>query len=185
MIYIFFAEGFEEAEALVPADVLRRAGFEVKTVGVTGKYVTGTHGIRLECDITADEVDKGGLEGVILPGGMPGTLNLAKSETVSEYLRLALEGGLVIGAICAAPSVLGRLGMLKGRRATCFDGFEEELIGAELTDAPAVRDVNIVTGRGAGSAFEFAFCLLDALGVERESIRQLARDMKYPYYAEL
>ena len=154
MGYVFLADGFEECEALVPADILRRGGIDLKTVGVTGKTVTGAHGIPVICDITADEAVKEDLSAVILPGGMPGTLNLKKSRAVQEFIDFAAEKGLIIGAICAAPSILGAKGLLKNKKATCFTGFEKELTGASVTDTPVVKDGNIITAYGAGAAFE-------------------------------
>ena len=150
MIYVFFAEGFEEVEALATVDVLRRAGLEVKTVGVTGKRVSGSHGISVNCDITIDEAVFDELDGIILPGGLPGTTNLEADETVNKFIDFAAENGKVIGAICAAPMILGHKGLLRGKNAVCYIGFEKELDGAHILDRPAVRDGNIVTGWGAG-----------------------------------
>ena len=148
MIYVFLADGFEEIEALTPVDVLRRAGFDVKTVGVTGKTVTGSHNIPVVADITIEEVTDKDLQGVILPGGMPGTLNLENNDTVQQFADLAVKKGLLLGAICAAPSILGHKGILNGKNATCFPGFEESLIGAYVQDAFVVTDGNIITGKG-------------------------------------
>lgn len=170
MIYVFLAEGFEETEAVTPIDLLKRAGFEVVTVGVTGKTVTGSHKIPFVCDITADEIDKDGLEGVILPGGMPGTKNLAASKAVTDTVKAAFEEGRLVGAICAAPSVLGRLGILNGRKAVCYPGFESALEGAEVLEVPAVTDGNVVTARGAGAALEFSYELIKALGGNADKI---------------
>lgn len=160
MIYVFLAEGFEEIEALAPVDVLRRGGIEVKTVGVTGKTVTGAHGIAVSADITVDQITLEGLDGIVLPGGMPGTLNLEANERLCELVRQADRKQLLIGAICAAPSVLGHLGVLNGKRATCFPGFEKELTGATVCDGQVVCDGNIITAKGAGAALDFAFALL-------------------------
>ena len=118
MIYVFLASGFEEVEALSPVDLLRRAGKDVKLVGVTGKSVTGAHGITVECDLTAGEIVLGNeLEMIVLPGGMPGTLNLEKSEVVQTAVDFCYDRGIFIGAICAAPSILGHKGLLAGREA--------------------------------------------------------------------
>lgn len=160
MIYVFLANGFEEVEALTPVDVLRRGGVDVKTVGIGGKTVTGSHHIPVTADLSEDEVDFAALSGVVLPGGMPGTRNLDASETVKKALAAANEKGALIAAICAAPSVLGHNGLLKGKRATCFPGFESELTGATLCDDLAVTDGNVVTGKGAGAALPFALALL-------------------------
>lgn len=165
MVYLFLAEGFEEVEALVPTDYLRRAGIEVATVGVGGEYVTGAHGITVkadlcECQLSAERAD---IDMVILPGGMPGTLNLKASATVNAFIDKAVACGAFIGAICAAPSVLGEKGLLKGRTAVCYPGFEEKLEGATVARAKAVRDGNIITARGAGAAEDFSAELISAL----------------------
>ena len=180
MVYVFLADGFEEAEALVPVDILRRGGVEVKTVGVTGKSVTGSHGVTVLADIEKSEVVKENLEAVILPGGMPGTTNLEKDAVVGECVDYAASKGLVIGAICAAPSILGHKGLLKGKKAICFEGFEKELLGAKIIDLPAVSDSNIVTSWGAGAAFEFGFSLLAAITGDDEKAATLRKNMKYP-----
>lgn len=178
MVYVFLADGFEECEALAPADILRRGGIDVKTVGVTGKTVTGAHGIPVICDITAEEAVKEGLNAVVLPGGMPGTLNLNKSDKVHEFIDYAAQNGLIIGAICAAPSILGSKGLLNGRKATCFTGFEKELTGAEVINKPTVTDGNIITAYGAGAAFDFGFCLVNAI-LGEDKAEQLAKAMRY------
>lgn len=180
MVYVFLAEGFEELEALAPVDVLRRGGIEVQTVGIGSKTVTGAHGIPVVCDITADKAVTEGLEAVILPGGMPGTVNLENDATVQKFIDYAAEKGLIIGAICAAPSILGHKGLLEGKNAVCFNGFEGELTGAHVLDFPAVRDENIVTGWGAGGALDFAFYLLEAISGDKDSTSKLCRNMRYP-----
>ncbi len=184
MIYVFLAEGFEEIEALAPVDVLRRGGVEVKTVGIGGKTVNGTHGIPVVCDITADEAKTDGLSGVILPGGMPGTINLENDKTVQGFIDFAVQNGLLIGAICAAPSILGHRGLLNGKRAICFPGFEKELTGAVIENKPAVRDGNIITGWGAGGSLDFAYLLLEAVTGDGEKAKTLAENMKYPPYCQ-
>lgn len=178
MIYVFLAEGFEEIEALAPVDVLRRAGFEVNTVGVTGANVTGSHKITVRCDIELKDAKFDGLEAVILPGGMPGTVNLEKSARVMEFADYAAENGLVLGAICAAPSILGHRGLLNGKKATCFTGFEKELKKAVLVNAPAVHDGKTVTGWGAGAAFDFAFELLYVLTGDMKKTADLRHSMR-------
>ena len=156
MVYVFLAEGFEEVEALTPVDVLRRCKAEVKTVGIGSKTVTGSHKIPVTADLTEDELTFDGLDAVILPGGMPGTLNLEASQTVQKYIDYAAENDLYICAICAAPSILGHKGLLNGKKATCFPGFEKDLIGAKVKNDLAVADGKIITGKGAGAAMEFA-----------------------------
>ena len=162
MIYVFLAEGFEEIEALTPLDLLRRAGVDVKTVGIGGKRVVGSHGIAVEADINENEVS-GPLDMIILPGGMPGTKNLMASETVMTAIHHAVQENAFIAAICAAPMILGKLGMLKGAEAVCYPGFEEYLTGAEVVDCGAVRDGSCVCGRAMGSAAEFALLIIEML----------------------
>ena len=164
MVYVFLAEGFEETEALAPVDIMRRAGAEVKTVGVTGKTVTSSHKVPVTADIVKDEISLDDeLELVVLPGGMPGTNNLEADETVQKAIDFCVENDRLVGAICAAPKILGRKGLLKGRKATCFPGFEQELDGAEITGELAVTDGRFITGKGAGAALDFGFALVTAL----------------------
>ena len=179
MVYVFLADGFEELEALAPVDILRRGGCEVKTVGVGGKTAVGAHNIPVVCDITAEEAVTDRLQAIILPGGMPGTLNLEKSDCVQKFIDFAAENGICIGAICAAPSILGHKGLLKGKKATCFPGFEKDLIGAEFSDVPVVTDGKITTAYGAGAAFDFGFRLLSELTGDKESADPLKKSMKY------
>ena len=127
MIYVFLANGFEECEALAPVDILRRGGLDVKTVGVGGKTVSGSHGIPVVCDITEDEAVTDGLEAIVLPGGMPGTLNLEKSNSVQRFIDFAVQNGLIIGAICAAPSILGHKGLLRGKKPPVFRALKKTL----------------------------------------------------------
>ena len=163
MVYILLADGFEEIEALCPLDLLRRAGIDAKTVSVTEKrVVTGSHGISVTADLTAEN-SLSDIEMLVLPGGMPGTKHLDESPLVRAAVNYAAEHQLPIGAICAAPSVLGHAGILRGLRATCYPGFEPELTGAILTDAAVVTDGSVTTARGAGVAIEFALELVAGL----------------------
>lgn len=161
MLYLLLAEGFEETEALAPADVIRRAGLEVQLAGVTGPRVTGAHGIEVTTDIPIGEIDLETLEGLILPGGMPGTLNLQQNDQVEHLIRRAAEEKKLIAAICAAPMILGELGLLEGRAATCFPGYEENLSGAELKPDPVVCDGPFITARGAGVSLQFGAAIVD------------------------
>lgn len=164
MIYLFLAEGFEEIEALTPVDVLRRAGLEVKTVAVgESKTVKGAHGIEVIADILESELKNDVPEAIILPGGMPGTTNLEGSEAVINTLMQSIINGSLVCAICAAPSILGIMGCLKHKNATCYPGFEEYLDGATFTDERVIRDGNIITAKGMGCAHEFALCIVEAL----------------------
>lgn len=160
MIYVFLANGFEEVEAMAPIDLLRRAGAQVMTVGVGTKTVVGAHHVPVIADSDGEGLDFEDMEMVILPGGMPGTLHLDKSPLVERCLKKAQEKDCWIAAICAAPSVLGHQGLLQGRRATCYPGFEQELLGASCTGAAVERDGRIITARGAGAAIEFGLSLV-------------------------
>ena len=175
MVYLYLAQGFEEIEALATVDFLRRCDIEVVTVGVGSQDVTGAHDITVladTVDLMAEMTDE--VEAVILPGGMPGTLNLQKSDCVSGMLDFAFEKGIVIGAICAAPSVLGKKGFLDGKRATCFPGFEEELGKAVCTDDFVVTDGNIITAKGAGCTIDFAYAIAERLsaGEKAEQVKK-------------
>jgi len=162
MIYVFLAEGFEEMEAMAPIDLLRRAGLTVRTVGVGGSTIVGAHGIPVCADMVIEDAEYEGLEGVVLPGGMPGTLNLAANHRVLDFVRFADEQKLPIGAICAAPSVLGQIGLLKGKKAVCYPGFEDRLTDAIVqTEAYVVTDGHVVTAKGAGVATDFALALVE------------------------
>lgn len=163
MIYLFLANGFEEIEALAPLDLLRRAGLEVTTVGIGGDMIRGSHGITVAADIPDGLFADAAPDMVILPGGMPGSKNLDESRTVDAALKAAARRGALIAAICAAPMVLGHRGLLEGRRATCFPGFEQELTGAVVSPERVVRDGNIITAAGMGVALEFGLALVEAL----------------------
>ncbi len=164
MVLVFLANGFEETEAIAPIDILRRDGRKVVTVGIGEEVITSSHGVTVATDTTEiDAVPDDEIEMIVLPGGMPGTLNLEKSRTVQDFIDYCAANGKYIGAICAAPSILGKKGMLKGRKATCFPGFEEFLEGAEFTGAPVEHDGNIITARGAGVALEFGLKLVEVL----------------------
>lgn len=154
-VYVFFATGFEEIEALATVDLLRRAQIDVATVSVTGdKTVVGSHSIPVVMDDLFENVDFGTADMIVLPGGGPGTKNLEAFEPlmleVDEFAKKK-----AVAAICAAPSILGHRGHLKGKKATCFPGFEIELEGAEFVAQPAVRDGNIITARGMGASVDF------------------------------
>ena len=164
MIYVFLANGFEEIEALAVVDVLRRAELDVLTVGVGEDFVIGSHQIPVAADISEKVLvldDK--VEAIVLPGGMPGTLNLEKSAVVQKAIDWAIENNKLICAICAAPSILGHKGLLDGKNATCFPGFEEELFGATISKDFVVKDGNFITAKGIGSAIEFGLQIAEIL----------------------
>ena len=163
MIYFFLASGFEEIEALCPLDILRRAGIEAVTVGVGAKEITGAHGITVTADMTDADFCDDSPELVFLPGGMPGTLNLDASETVKRAVLSAYNSGAYIAAICAAPMILGQMGLLNGRRATCYPGFEDKLTGASVSPDKVVADGRILTAKGMGAALDFGLCIVEIL----------------------
>ena len=179
MVYLFLADGFEECEALCPLDILRRGGIEVKTVGVGKEYITGTHGITVKADILESQIvlDEN-LEGVILPGGMPGTNNLEQSKTVKQAVTFANEKERLVCAICAAPKILGGMGLLMGKNAICFPGFEKDLSGAKLSNNFVVQDGNIITAKGAGVAFQFGFKILENL-TDKNTVADLRKKMQF------
>lgn len=158
MYYVFLADGFEQVEALAPVDIMRRAEIEVYTVGVGGKVITSSHNVPVVADVVDCEVGPDqDCEGIILPGGMPGTLNLEKAATVQRFIDYCVENNLLIAAICAAPSILGHKGLLDGKKAVCFPGFEGQLGKAEVCNDAVICDKNIITGCGAGAAMKFGF----------------------------
>ena len=174
MVYMFLAEGFEEIEALSPLDLLRRAGVEIKTVGIGSQTVCGAHGISVLADMSDVEMQDFSAEMIILPGGMPGTLNLDASNTVHKAIDEAAQNGSYIAAICAAPSILGTLGLLRGKEAICYPGFEEKLLGAKISENRVVVDDKIITAAGMGVALEFGLALVEILcGKEKsEALRK-------------
>lgn len=171
MVYVFLAPGFEETEALAPTDIMRRAKIEVKTVGVGGDTITGSHGITVKTDCVADEISPSDdIEMIVLPGGMPGTLNLEADSQISRFINYCSQNGKFISAICAAPSILGHKGILNGKKATCFPGFEKDLTGACIVDKLCVNDGLITTAKGAGASLEFGLTLVSLLRGEETSL---------------
>ena len=156
MIAVLLADGFEEIEALTPVDMLRRAGLDVKTVAIGSKVAVGAHKIPVICDMEAKEVNEDELSMVIFPGGMPGSLNLDASPFSDKFINAVNKNGGRIAAICAAPLVLGRRGLLVGKEAICYPGFEAELVGAKISKKSVVTDGNITTAKGMGVALEFS-----------------------------
>lgn len=172
MIYVFLADGFEEIEALAPVDLLRRAGKKVITAGVGSNNITGAHGITVTADIKAENILLDNeLEMIVLPGGMPGTINLESDNYVQSAIDYCTENNIYIAAICAAPSILGHKGLLNGKTAVCYEGFEKHLEGAVIGNSSVAVDGNIVTARGAGVAVKFGLKLVELLVSEDESNR--------------
>lgn len=178
MVYLFLADGFEEVEAITPLDYLRRAGIEIKSVGIPSKTITGAHQISVQTDIVLDELDYHDADMIILPGGGEGTKNLADCKKVLEAICYCAQYKS-IAAICAAPSILGTLGLLKNKQATCYPGFESKLSGATvLLNQSVVVDQNIITSKGAGTAQQFAFAIIEYLCDQSKS-RQISLQVQY------
>lgn len=177
MYYIFLANGFEVTEAMAPLDVMRRAGLDVKTVGVTGPEVQTSNGVTVRADMELNALSYDNLDGVVLPGGMPGTRNLRACKEVTDCVRACFDNGKLVAAICAAPSVLGSLGVLNGKRATCFPGFEPELTGAVCTGEHVVTDGNVITAKGAGCSLRFGHAIVSA-AVSKATADKVLSDMQ-------
>lgn len=177
-ILLFFANGTEEVEALVPCDFLRRCGGNVTlcAVGTNDKLATGSHGIKVECDVLESELDKdSSYDMVIVPGGLKGAQTLSNSDTVEYFLAKAQIEGKFIASICASPAlVLGKFNLLLGRCAVCYPGFESDMKGAIQSNEKVVRDENLITAKGAGVSVEFALELAKAL-YGNEKSEELAR----------
>ena len=164
MIYMFFADGFEEVEAVATLDVIRRAGIEIQSVGIGADVICGSHNMKFICDKTDSEITPDeSLSGIILPGGMPGTTNLMYNSVVNDFIDYCNSNNLLICAICAAPMILGRKGLLQNKEAICFPGFENELSGATISEKFVCRDGNIITAKGMGSAINFGIEIVSAL----------------------
>ncbi|MBQ9143155.1 MAG: DJ-1/PfpI family protein [Lachnospiraceae bacterium] len=178
-IAVFFGEGFEEIEALTVVDICRRAGIEVDMVSITGKeVVNGAHKIAVGMDKQFEEVDFASLDMIVLPGGMPGTRNLEAHEGLMAQVDAFYQAEKWIGAICAAPSIFGHRGILKGRQACCFPGFEKDLEGATVTTDNVTVDGHVITSRGMGTAMDFGLCIT-ALLCNEEVARELAEKIIY------
>lgn len=161
-IYVFLAEGFEEVEALTPVDVLRRGGLNVKTVSMNQqKTVKGAHNVPVECDVVFEEESFEHAAMLVLPGGLPGATNLDGHEGLRKLILNMNASQKPLAAICAAPMVYGNLGLLEGKKATCYPGFEKFLKGAEYTARLVEKDGNFITGKGPGASMDFAFAILE------------------------
>lgn len=164
MVYMLLGTGFEETEAVAPLDLMRRAGIQVLTVGVSGKTVYGSHGIGIEADITVDQMDLTQLEMIVLPGGLGGVASVSACEEAMNALRFAHENNRFVAAICAGPTVLAKLGITDHKNATCFPGCEPQMGSAHMIPGQAaVRDGNLITGTSAGCAVSFGLALVEAL----------------------
>ena len=169
-VSVFLADGFEEIEALTVVDLLRRAKIYVDTVSISDDYmVHGSHGIAVQTEDLFEEIDFDDFDMIVLPGGMPGTENLKGHSGVRKVVEDFAENGKYVAAICAAPTILSELGLLKGKRATCYPSVEEEIQGALLTEAPVMADGNIITGQAAGAASDFALKLVEVLAGSKKA----------------
>ena len=177
---IFMAEGCEIIEGLAVVDVVRRTGeMEIITIALGDtKEVTSSHNVTFLADVLISDVNFEELDGIVLPGGMPGTLNLGANETVNAVVKKFAEEGKLVAAICAAPSVLGAAGILEGRHATCHPGFEEKLIGATCLEDAVVIDGHIVTSRGMGTAVDFGFAII-WLMLDDEAVEKVKKSIVY------
>lgn len=176
-ICIFLAEGFEEMEAMFPLDIMRRGGLNVKTVSVTGeKTVVSSHQVPIVADMLFEDLKEEDVEMIVLPGGLPGATNLDAHAGLDKLIMDFAAAKKPLAAICAAPMVYGKRGLLKGKKATCYPGFEQYLEGAECTGAPVERDGNIITGKGPGAAMEFALAVVELLQ-GKEKVQELKEAM--------
>ena len=170
---VLLSDGFEEVEGLTQVDFLRRSGLDVSVLGVTGTQVTGGHDIRIETDMRIEEAS-GSFDAVVIPGGMPGAQHVADSKAAASLIKEVFDEGELVAAICAAPAVvLEPLGVLKGKKATCFPGFEGRLESCSFVEQRVVRDGKVITSRGPGTAAEFAVSIIEfLLGKEKaEEVR--------------
>ncbi len=175
MVYVLLGEGFEETEAITPIDLLRRAGIIVRTVGIQGDVITGGHGIAVHADITLEQMDLARMEMIVLPGGLGGVSSVLGSAAALEAVRFAHENNKWIAAICAAPTVLARLGITDGRHATCYPGCEDQMGRAGIEPNRAfVRDGKLITGTSAGCALPFGLALVAALK-DQQTADEVAR----------
>lgn len=181
-VLLFLADGFEECEGLIVVDILRRAGISVTTASIMGReQVVSSHQIKIAADVLAEQVDPAQFDAVVLPGGIPGTPNLKACPLVTDTCRSFFKSGKLVAAICAAPSILGALGLLQGKRATVYPGMEDTLAGAEHAPGEVVVDGNLITSRSMGTAIPFALTIAAYL-LEDPAAEQLADSICYGHY---
>lgn len=180
-VALFLADGFEEIEALTPVDVLRRAGINVSTISISNTLeVTGAHHILVKADLLFKDIEEEDYTCAVLPGGMPGALNLKKHQKLNDLLIKFAQDGKLIGAICAAPIIPGSLGLTKDKNITCYPGFEDQLTDAKYTTDDTVQDGQLLTGKAAGAAMQFAFRLVEILA-GKEKAQEVASKMYAEY----
>lgn len=176
---VFFAEGYEEIEALTVVDLLRRADIETVCVSIDNqKQVMGAHQIHVDMDAGIEEIDFDALDMIVCPGGMPGTKNLEACSKLTEQIKHFYDAGKLIGAICAAPMIFGHLGLLEGREACIFPGMEENLIGAKVVYEDVVQSGHVITSRGMGTAIAFGLKIIENL-LDKETADCLGRKIVY------
>ena len=182
-VLLFLADGFEECEGLIVVDILRRAGISVTTASIMGReQVVSSHQIKIAADVLAEQVDPAQFDAVVLPGGIPGTPNLKACPLVTDTCRSFFKSGKLVAAICAAPSILGALGLLQGKRATVYPGMEDTLAGAEHAPGEVVVDGNLITSRSMGTAIPFALTIAAYLLEDPAAAEQLADSICYGHY---
>lgn len=176
---VFLAQGFEEVEALTVVDLLRRSGMQVKSISIhESTMVEGAHGIKVEADNLFEEINDDDFDGIVLPGGMPGTLHLQEHAGVCEIVRKFFTKKKLIAAICAAPTVFGHLGLLQGKKATCYPNMEEGLTGASVCYEPVVVDENVITSRGVGTAIDFSAAIIQYL-MDEKTAQSISQQIVY------
>ena len=178
MVYIILGNGFEDMEAICPCDILRRGGVEVQFAGIGGKWITGGNGVTVQADCTVEEIDFEKLELIMLPGGMGGVRSILGSETALNAVKRAYADGKYVAAICAAPSILAKLGITDGKKATVYPGMESEMGSALMQNAGTVRDGKVLTGRAPGAAMDFGLMLLETLK-DAETAARVQNGMVY------
>ncbi len=174
MIYLFLAEGFEEIEALATVDIIRRAELDLTTVGIGSKVIEGSHGIRVEADIMMKDISTDDMDMVILPGGIPGTLNLEADPILKTVIDYCVRNDKYICAICAAPSILGHMNLIEGKNITCYPGFDTQLNGANYTAEDVTVDGKFITGKGAGVAIDFALKIVEVFDSKQKAEKLFA-----------
>lgn len=180
MVYVFIANGFEEIEAIAPIDILRRADIDVVTVGIGDKVVTGAHGVTIATTLSDNEVNGSEFDMIILPGGGVGSVNLAESKVVSKMISRAIDQDKYIAAICASPAiVLGKKGLIAGKKAVCYPGLEKFLKDVDYVDENVVIDGKLITAKGSGVSNEFGFTLLECLKGKKIA-NKVKADMQWP-----
>lgn len=180
MVYIILGTGFEEMEAVCPCDMLRRAGVDVQFAGIGGTLIKGGNGITVQADCTVDEIDMAQLDMIVLPGGMGGVRSVLGCETAMNAVKQAYETGKYVAAICAAPTILAKLGITDGKKAVVYPGLENQMGSAEMQDANAVRDGKVLTGRAPGAAMDFGSLLIETMK-DSETAARVRSGMVYRY----